>query len=341
LSENLISRRALLAAGLSAPVVARAASLKPITATFGAMDLAYLPNIVAAEKGFAAANGLDLKLRITEGGPQSRTMVAAGEAQFAHGDTTLPLQLAGKGVATKILLSTEAIAPYANLIVREDLFSSGLNTIDKFAAGKRPDGSRPIVGVSTIGAGTWIWGTFLFEQIGRGSAINFVAGGSSFTMLAALSSGRFDAMMGAPDNAFEAAANKWGQVAFDVTDMARWNALIGGPIPASSVYTLQDTIDRDPAMVQAYTHSLLQALQWLKASSNDDVVSLVRAKYLPNISPASIAYGMDFHRKTMNFSGVIDPEQFSRGSAVWFRRSTGLQPIAFADAVEPRFVRAG
>ena len=334
------SRRTLLQLGTAAALLpaARARAATPVVAAFGSMDLTYLPNVVALEKGFAAANGLELKLRITEGGPPARTMVAAGEAQFSHGDSTLPLQLAAKGVGAKILMSTEAKAPYANLIVRQELFDSGVNTLEKFADWKRPDGAKPIIGVSAIGAGTWIWGTFLFEKIGRPNVANFVAGGSSFTMMAALSSSRFDAIMGAPDQAYQAAQEKFGQVAFDVTDAAKWNALIGGPIPASSVYTLQTTIDSNPTMVAAYIKSLLQSMQWLKAASNDEVVAIVRAKYLPNIDPAAIAFGMDFHRKTMDFTGRVDPEEYTRASAVWFRRSTGMAPVAYADAVDTRFL---
>ena len=300
--------------------------------------LTYLPNIIALEKGFAAANGLDLKLRITEGGPPARTMVAAGEAQFAHGDATLPLQLAAKGVGAKILMSTEAMAPYANLIVRQDLFAAGVDTLEKLAVWRRPDGAKPIIGVSAIGAGTWIWGTFLFEKIGRPNAANFVAGGSSFTMMAALSSSRFDAIMGAPDQAFQARTEKFGQLAFDVTDATRWQALIGGPIPASAVYTLQSTIDASPAMVAAYVKSLLQSMQWLRSASDDAVVAVVRAKYLPNIEPAAIAYGMDFHRKTMDFTGRIDAVEYDRASAVWFRRSTGMSAVPYADAVDTQFL---
>jgi NitT/TauT family transport system substrate-binding protein len=293
------------------------------------MDLAYLPNIIAVEQGIAAANGLDLKLRITEGGPQSRTMVAAGEAQFQHGDTTLPLQLAAKGIATRILLSTEGIAPYANLVVRQDLHDSGIDSIEKLAAWKRP-----------IGAGTWIWGTFLFEKIDRGDAINWVAGGASFTLLAGLASKRFDAIMCAPDGVLEAETNKWGRVVFDVTDTSRWNALIGGPVPASSMYTLQSTIERDPDMVTSYVRAMLQSLAWLKNASDDAVIKLVRAKYMPNITAEAIGYGIDFHRKTMNFTGQVDPDQFARASAVWFRKSTGLKPTTYAEAVDPRFLQA-
>lgn len=341
-SPTLLTRRSVTAAALTLPFIGRgrAATPKPVVATFGAMDLAYLPNIIAVEEGIAAANGLDLKLRITEGGPQSRTMVAAEEAQFQHGDTTLPLQLAAKGIPTKILLSTEGIAPYANLVARQDLYDGGIDSVEKLAEWKRPDGARPIVAVSTIGAGTWIWGTFLFEKIGKGDAINWVAGGASFTLLAGLASKRFDAIMTAPDGVLEAETNKWGRVVFDVTDAPRWNALIGGPVPASSIYTLQSTIDRDPEMVTSYVRTMLQSLAWLKSASNDEVIKLVRAKYMPNIAAESMAYGIDFHRKTMNFTGQVDPEQFARAAAVWFRKSTGLKPTTYAEAVDPRFLQA-
>ena len=336
-----LTRRAVAAGALALPFIARsrAASLQPVTATFGAMDLTYIPSIIAVEQGIAAKNGLALKLRITEGGPQSRTMVAAGEAQFQHGDTTLPLQLSARGMATKILLSTENIAPYANLVVRQDLFESGIDSMEKFAAWQRPGGAKPIVACSTIGAGTWIWGTFLFEKLHKGDAINWVAGGASFSLLAGLASKRFDGIMTAPDGVLEAANNKWGTVVFDVTNTARWNALIGGPVPASSIYTMQSTIDSDPAMVTAYVRAILQSLAWLKTASDDAVVQMIHSRYMPNIDPAALKYGIDFHRKTMNFTGVIDPQQFARAAAVWFRDSTGLKPVTYQQAADPHFLQ--
>jgi NitT/TauT family transport system substrate-binding protein len=220
------------------------------------------------------------------------------------------------------------------------LYDQGITTIDKLAAWRRPDGGKPIVGVSTIGAGTWIWGTYIFEKIDRGTAINFVAGGSTFALMAALSSGRFDGIMAGPDLIFQAAAEKWGSVAFDVTDSTRWTALMGGAIPASSVYALQSTIDDNPGLVTAYVKSILQALDWLKSSDSDGIIDMVKAKYLPNIDRKALEYGLAFHRKTMNFTGVVDPTQYARASDVWFRRSTGLVPVAFADAIEPRFLQA-
>lgn len=327
------------AAPLAGAFRARAASPTPVTAAFGAIDLAYLPTILALEKGFAAMNGLAMTIRVTEGGPQARTMVAAGDAHFGHSDSTLPLQLIAKGVPTKILMSTEAEAPYANLIIRQDLFDSGVNSVEKLGDWKRSTGEKPIVGVSAIGSGSWIWGSYLFEKIGKGSAINFVAGGSAFTSLAALSSGRFDALMGSPEISYQAASEKWGQVAFDVTNAQQWNGLIGGPIPASAVYALQSTIDSNPAMVGAYVKSVLQALTWLKSASNDEVVALVRTRYFPNAKPESMAYALDFHRKTMNFSGIVDAAQYDRAAPAWFRPNTGLTSVPFAEAIDAKFIK--
>ncbi len=58
-------------------------------------------------------------------------------------------------------------------------------------------------------------------------AIEWVAGGASFSLLAGLAAKRRDGIMSAPDGVLETEDNKWGQCIFDVTDRARWDGLIG------------------------------------------------------------------------------------------------------------------
>ncbi|UFW44922.1 hypothetical protein BcanWSM471_07765 [Bradyrhizobium sp. WSM471] len=55
-------------------------------------------------------------------GTFGRQTLAAGQALFAHGDASHPLQLSARGKPCKILLATEMICSYANIMVRQDLY---------------------------------------------------------------------------------------------------------------------------------------------------------------------------------------------------------------------------
>src|ERR1700733_3829359 len=98
----MINRRTFLTAtgGLalanSFPPLIRLAHAETQTAiTFGPPLPVYALCFVAKEKGFCKEECLEFKYVNTDAGARSRDMVAAGEAQLAHGDASHPLQLNG------------------------------------------------------------------------------------------------------------------------------------------------------------------------------------------------------------------------------------------------------
>src|SRR5258708_1886772 len=147
------------------------AALTPVVATFGPAGSIYAPNMVADIMGFAKEEGLALTLQIPDGGAKARQILAAGEAAFGHGDTTHPLQITNRGRPAKILMATETVCSYANIVVRKDLFDQGINTAEKLGAWKRPDGAKPIVAATALGSGTWMDGSYSFPRLGAGGTM--------------------------------------------------------------------------------------------------------------------------------------------------------------------------
>jgi ABC-type nitrate/sulfonate/bicarbonate transport system substrate-binding protein len=67
----------------------------------------------------------------------------------------------------------------------------------------------------------------------------------------------------------------WGELLFDGTDETIWNKYIGGKVPVTSHFTLQSTIDKDPAKMQAFVTALWRAAQWIKAHSPEQIYDTI------------------------------------------------------------------
>jgi NitT/TauT family transport system substrate-binding protein len=126
---------------------------------------------------------------------------------------------------------------------------------------------------------------------------------------------------------------------FDGTDEAIWNKYIGGKIPVTGHFTLQSTIDKDPAKMQAFVTALWRASQWIKAHSPDEIYDVIEP-YVGSTSRGANILEITALKKVADYEGTIDAEGFARGGKVWFREMTGIKPLTIADVVSPGFVEA-
>jgi NitT/TauT family transport system substrate-binding protein len=324
------------AAGCLAVSGARAAT-PLVRATYGGQDVLYAADMVAFELGLGRDEGIDLKLSPADAGAKARQILAAGEVDFAHGDATHPLQLSRRGKPAKMLMATELIASYANVVVRQDLFDQGITSVAKLADWKRPNGAKPIVAASAIGSGTWMFGTYIFERVGAGRKINWVGGGGPATILGGLQTKQFDAVMCAPSVKYQAEDRGWGKAIFDVSDPATWNEAFGGPIPVATIYALETTI-ADTAKTQAFVNTIYRAMKWLKDAPIEDIYAKIGSKYLGELDPDAVKRNIAYYKKIWNYSGEIPEDAFKRAANVWYREGTDLQETSYQSAVDTRFI---
>ena len=334
------TRRQVLIGGAalagSAPI-SRALAAAPVRATYGGQDVLYAANMVAFELGLGREEGIELKLSPADAGAKARQILAAGEVDFAHGDATHPLQLSRRGKPARMLMATELIASYGNVVIRQDLYDQGVTTVAKLGDWKRPDGAKPILAASAIGSGTWMFGTYLFERAGAGRKVNWVGGGGPATILGGLQTKQFDAVMCAPSVKFAAEDKGWGRAIFDVADDAAWNATFGGPIPVATIYALETTI-ADEARTQAYVNTIYHAMKWLKGAPVEEIYAKIGSKYLGELDPAAVKRNIAWYQKIWNYGGEIPEDAFRRAAPVWYREGTDLQETAYASAVDNRFI---
>jgi NitT/TauT family transport system substrate-binding protein len=131
----------------------------------------------------------------------------------------------------------------------------------------------------------------------------------------------------------------WGALLFDGTDEAIWNKYIGGKVPVTSHFTLQSTIDKDPAKMQAFVTALWRATQWVKAHTPEQIYDAIEP-YVGSTSRAANILEITALQKVADYQASIDAADFERGGKVWFREMTGIKPLTIADVVSPVFIEA-
>jgi NitT/TauT family transport system substrate-binding protein len=158
-------------------------------------------------------------------------------------------------------------------------------------------------------------------------------------MLGSLKSKQVDILVSSLSLLNESREQGWGELLFDGTDEAIWTKYIGGKVPVTAHFTLQSTIDKDPAKMQAFVTALWRATLWIKAHKPDEIYDAIEP-YVGSTSRAANLLEITSLQKVADYDGTIAPEDFARGEKVWFREMTGIKPLTIAEVVSPSFIAA-
>src|ERR1700687_2220825 len=187
------------------PASGRGQGLKTITASHSVSTFVYGQHLVAAQKKFFEEEGLKTPDFIVPGGGAKVVQaLAAGQVQFALGDSNHPLKITEKGKDALMIFATDTRCSYANIVVRKELWDKGVKAVEALADGKLV-GRKAVVAATAIGSGTYVSGAYVLQNIkgadGRpvNDHVEWVGGGASSTMLGGLKAGKFDAIMAGPE----------------------------------------------------------------------------------------------------------------------------------------------
>ncbi|MGE3935194.1 MAG: ABC transporter substrate-binding protein, partial [Rhodospirillaceae bacterium] len=186
-----------------------------------------LPMMIAAAGGFLKEEGINARVTTGAAGTNTRQMIAAGQMPYAIGDIIHPLYLTGAGKPAKVLMVIDKRASIT-MMVTQELWDKGVRTVEQVGQYKKADGSKPQIGVTRIGAQTWLYGAHMLLKAGYLDNVNFVALGDTGTTMGAFKSGRVDAVMANTLVYFAIIDEKLGQPVFNATDGALWDKFFGG-----------------------------------------------------------------------------------------------------------------
>jgi NitT/TauT family transport system substrate-binding protein len=299
----------------------------------------YQSQFVADRVGYFKEAGLDCKLVQGGSGVKTREIIASSQGDVGIGDVTHPMQLANHGRAGRILMPTDTRSSSVIFIIRKDLWDQGITTLEKLTEWKRPDSRKPIVSVSSLGGTNHVWSSYYMETMGLAEKVTWIGTGNVDTMLGSLKSKQVDVLVSSLSLLDESQEQGWGTLLFDGTDEATWNKYIGGKVPVTCHFTVQSTIDKDPAKIQAFATALWRAAQWIKSHSPEEVCDAIEP-FVGSTSRKANILEIAALKKVADYDSAIDAASFARGEKVWFREMTGIKPLTMADVVAPDFVLA-
>ena len=299
----------------------------------------YQTQFVADRMGFFKEAGLDCKLIQGGSGVKTREIIASSQGDIGIGDITHPMQLSNHGRAGRVLMPVDTRSSSVMFIIRKDLKDQGINTLEAFTEWKRPDGRKPIISVSSLGGTNHVWASYYMETMDLDQKVTWIGTGNVDTMLGSLKSKQVDILVSSLSLLNEAKEQGWGELLFDGTDEAIWNKYIGGKVPVTSHFTLQSTIDKDPAKMQAFTTALWRATQWIKVHTPEQIYEAVEP-YVGSTSRAANLLEITSLQKVADYDATINAADFARGEKVWFREMTGIKPLTIAEVVSPTFIEA-
>jgi NitT/TauT family transport system substrate-binding protein len=340
---SVIRRRSIIAVAASAPAWSMAgaeAQGKTGTSVYPVAVPTYEVQFVAQEKGYFKDEGYDFKLIQGGSGVKTREILASRQGDFAIADILHVLQLNKNGRPTRALNTLDQRAPGVRFAIRKDLFDQGIDTVQKAAAFKRPDGRRAIFGVSSLGGTSHLWSHYFMDSMGLADKVTWVGVGNVETMLGSLKTKQVDVLSSAISVTTEAERNGWGKVIYSPSDAKVWNAVIGGPVPVNVNFCLVQTIDKEPEKVQAFTNAMWRAQTWIKANSPENILGAIE-RFVGSTSRDANLLEIGELKEVADWNGLITPESYARGEKVWYSELTGItQPIKLEDAVADKFLKA-
>jgi NitT/TauT family transport system substrate-binding protein len=299
----------------------------------------YQTHFVADRAGFFKDAGLDVKMIQGGSGVKTREMIASSQADVGIGDITHPMQLSNHGRNGRVLMPVDTRSSSVMFIIRKDLFDEGITTLEKLAAWKRPEGKKPIISVSSLGGTNHVWASYYMEVMGLDDKVTWIGTGNVDTMLGTLKTKQVDVLINSLSLLNESQDQGWGTLLFDGTDEAIWNKYIGGKVPVTSHFTVQATIDKDPAKMQAFVTAIWRATQWIKTHTPDQIYENIEP-YVGSTSRTANLAEITSLQKVTDYEASIDAASFARGEKVWFREMTGIKPLTIAEVVSPSFIEA-
>lgn len=299
----------------------------------------YQSQFVAAAGGFFKDAGLTVNVVQGGSGVKAREIVASGNADIAIGDITHPMQLTNRGREARVVMPADIRNAALTFVIRRDLYDRNIRTLEQLVAWKRPDGRKPILGVSSLGGTTHVWASYMMEKMGFDQSVTWIGAGDVDTMLGMLKTRQVDVIAAAASLNVDAEAHGWGNLLFDGAAPENWDKYIGGPVPATAHFALKAVIDKDPAKMQACVTALWRATQWIKIHTAEQIYDVIQP-FVGSTDRHANLFDIQIIRGVTDYTAIPDKISYERGAKVWFRDLTGIQPIPMDRIFDTQFVEA-
>lgn len=262
---------AVLLVALTQSADAQAPEKRKIQIATASLGLPYLPLIIAQQRKYFEAEGLDVEIAAFSGGSKALQALMGGSTDIVSGAYSNTLTMAAKG---QRLINFVVQVRYPALTV-----AVGKHAADRYKTLADLKGMK--IGVSAPGSSTHMVVAHLLTKAGLTSAdVSIIGVGTSGAAVAAIENGDIDAIINSDPVMTKLETDKAVTVIAETRTRKGNDAVFGGPYPEASLYTTADFIAKNPNTVQALTNAIVRAELWMQTATIDDIAANVPPEHM-------------------------------------------------------------
>jgi len=232
--------------------------------------LYYLPLTIAERKGFFKEFGLDADINDFAGGAKSLQALVGGSVEIVAGAYEHTLRMHAKNQDIRAVIEMLRF-PTIVIGVRKDLVGKVKSAAD-FKGLK--------IGVTAPGSSTYITCVAAMAKAGLKAAdASFIGIGGGASAVAAMKKGEIDVISHLDPVIAKLEQDGDIAVLIDTRTEKGTFDLFGGTNPASCLYVKQETIEKNPALVQASVNAIYKALRWIGKAKPEEIADAVPEAY--------------------------------------------------------------
>ena len=237
----------------------------------GQAALYYLPLAITERLGYFKEQGLEVSISDFQGGSKSMQALVGGSVDVVAGayEHTVTIQPKGQNIQAFVAMG------------RYPGFAFGIGKA-KAASYKSPKDLKGMkIGVTAPGSGTQTFAEHLLKKEGlKASDVAFVGVGAGPGAAAAIRSGQIDAISNIDPVMTQLETSGDVVIVSDVRTTKGTMEVFGSAMPAATLYTTKDFIEKNPKTVQAMASAVVKALAWLQTATPQQVAETVPPQYL-------------------------------------------------------------
>jgi NitT/TauT family transport system substrate-binding protein len=236
----------------------------------GKAALYYLPLTIAERLGYFKDEGLTVEISDFAGGTKALEALVGGSVDVVAGayEHTINMQAKGQHIRSFALMGQ---APAISIGVRPEI-------------GEKVNGAKDLkglkIGVTAPGSSTNIVLNAYLAKAGlKPSDVSIIGVGTGAGALSAMRSGQIDGMSNIEPVMTMLEQKKEIKMLVTTRTAKQSEALLGGAMPAATLYAYDDFIKKYPKTTQALANAIVRADQWLAKAGPSDVLRAVPENY--------------------------------------------------------------
>jgi NitT/TauT family transport system substrate-binding protein len=309
--------------GAPAPGAPFAGGLQSLDLAFCSQVLCILPFEVARQRGFFAAEGLDVNLVYMRGGTQAINALLSNSVDWVGTPIDLVIQTVAKGRQAIMVASTSQLPFFA---LAASPRAPGIRAIKDLAGQK--------IGVGNLGTTDHLMALYLLQKEGVDPAsVEFVALGPN--LYEQLQRGQIEAGM-VQEPSLTLTERAGGRVLVNFMKLDDTQRFLGGPYQFMGLNTRPDVLEKHPETARKLARALTRASRWmldnsgaatvraapedLVAGGDVDLFANTIERYKRDLYPTDGKVALDSVQRVIDVqqqSGALEPGQTVRPEQVY------------------------